>query len=151
MKSIPNKIIKYSLGIILALLITGCSAASADKAACVVFGGIPKPPPGATEITDSGFNALLRQLEDAFKTASKVTNVSSKAYYTNLDFQEVEAHYAGLLDDGWQPRPNMVSFFSGQGAEIGAWSSCTDELMVVLYYPKVNEKGSGLIVLFAKP
>lgn len=103
------------------------------------------------ELTDADSVAITEGILENFKTTMDVATVEGISYLTQETFEEVEAYYQGYLQPGWEYRENVVEAVQEEEGTVSAWSSCTDELVLLMYYQDVDPNGSVLVVLYAKP
>jgi hypothetical protein len=142
---------KISLIIILFSILMFNVSCKSYRGGCRIIGGIPEPPGSADEITDENFVIMLGEIEKQLKSISGTNTVAAKAYYVQDSFAEIEKYFREFLGEGWESRENIVRLINEDRANVRAWSSCTDELLLIMFYENIKQDKSGLILVFAKP
>ena len=136
-----------SLAILVGIFLSACNG---DEE-CLVVGGVPPAPQGVKELTDEVSVEVTLGIAENFKANVGVATVEGKSYLTQDTFEDVEAYYRDYLQPGWEYRDNIVEAVMEEEGAVSAWSSCTDELVLLMYYQDVDPDGSVLVVLYAKP
>ena len=142
-----NQILRIFYLVFLSMLIL--VACRNNMESCVTLGGVPDPPEGSIELHGADAERSLVVLETSFLQSTGASVVDAKGYTVSASFAEIQDHYQAFLDPGWQIYEDLNDI-GDASAQVSGWTSCQDELLVLMYYPQAQVDGNGLIVLYAR-
>jgi len=116
------------------------------------LGGVPEPPPDAQEIPDELLPAAPDMMAETYKEQYNVRDLKLAAYTlpSEISFEAVEAYYAALLSDKWEPyNTNREGLEKPPGMQVMVWTNpASRELLSIQYMEAPQYGGNMLLVLY---